>query len=294
MTHKSETISLWTVIVLYNPNVEFVNSLVERIHTVTNILLIDNSTTSVGIDVNDRLHIIKQSKNVGIAKAQNIGIQHALNAGADFILLLDQDSTIEPDQIITLKNESLNYENVVVTPVIVDSENLSEISPYKISRFGISNPVHVLHSGKNLQVTLCISSGMLVPAKVFNVVGLMNEDLFIDLVDFEWNFRCKYAGIRIIATPKCVMKHKIGVQCKSLLGFRSVVHSPIRTYYKTRNSLLFLRYSTIPLLFTIKQITSSIFHAVLQMLTCESKLENLKYFASGVIDGVFYRVERFD
>ena len=67
------------------------------------------------------------------------------------------------------------------------------------------------------------------------------DDLFIDWVDHEYCFRLARHGYRILIANQVKLTHRLGVfKKRKLLGFVSIrwrSHSPIRLYYKFRNSL---------------------------------------------------------
>ena len=75
-------------------------------------------------------------------------------------------------------------------------------------------------------------------------IGLMDEGLFIDLVDTEWCLRAKSKGFHIMGVGEAIMTHTLGEQRKEVwfLRQRSVpFHRPFRYYYMIRNSLLLYR-----------------------------------------------------
>ena len=55
-----------------------------------------------------------------------------------------------------------------------------------------------------------ISSGSLIRLDVFDKVGLMLEELFIDFVDIEWGMRAKKNGYICYIANNVLMKHSIG------------------------------------------------------------------------------------
>ena len=56
-------------------------------------------------------------------------------------------------------------------------------------------------------VSYTISSGSLIRKEVFEEVGLMNEDLFIDFVDNELCWRAKFFGYKIFISSRAKMNH---------------------------------------------------------------------------------------
>lgn len=63
---------------------------------------------------------------------------------------------------------------------------------------------------------MLISSGSLIPVDALVEVGMNNSSLFIDLVDFEWCYRAKYAGYHVLMTSNVTMKHNVGLTDKKI------------------------------------------------------------------------------
>jgi rhamnosyltransferase len=73
-------------------------------------------------------------------------------------------------------------------------------------------------------------------------IGLHEEKLFIDYVDFEYSLRARKMGYTIVETQKARLKHLIGESKKVSLKFfpfyktYTTNHSPLRRYYRWRNA----------------------------------------------------------
>lgn len=96
-----------------------------------------------------------------------------------------------------------------------------------------------------------IQSGSMIRMAVFDEIGLLREDLFIDWVDTEFNARLRCNGYSLIAAEDCNLVHVVG-QPRALFLFGREVrlrakavlldyHAPFRVYYMMRNSLVVSR-----------------------------------------------------
>ena len=47
-------------------------------------------------------------------------------------------------------------------------------------------------------------------------IGLMNSDLFIDMVDYEWCWRANSKGFTLYEDERVIFKHQIGSEQKVL------------------------------------------------------------------------------
>ncbi|HFR6094685.1 TPA: rhamnosyltransferase, partial [Shigella flexneri] len=106
--------------------------------------------------------------------------------------------------------------------------------------------------------SVTISSGTMVSKEVFEIVGMMDEELFIDYVDTEWCLRCLNYGILVHIIPDIEMVHAIGDKSVKICGINIPIHSPVRRYYRVRNAFLLLRKNHVPLLLSIREVVFSL------------------------------------
>ena len=75
--------------------------------------------------------------------------------------------------------------------------------------------------------------GMMVSRKVIEEVGPLYEPFFLYYEEFDWCTKIKKAGYKIYYQPKSLIYHK-----ESMTTGKS---SPLKTFYITRNRILFMR-----------------------------------------------------
>jgi rhamnosyltransferase len=255
------------------------------------VVLVDNGSES---DFDDWLlknglgavELMRPTKNVGLAAAQNIGVRRALQGPCEAVVFFDQDSVIEAGLIVRLARAFSDPRVSITAPVTTDWRNGRD---YPI--------VNVLPSGRRkkyfpstlrgpVDVSVAISSGTLVRRQVFDDVGLFDEGLFIDYVDTEWCLRCIAHGYRIRIDPGVKIQHSIGDDIVRVLGTSMPIHSPLRRYYRVRNSILLLRYRHIPLLMTLREILTGAIHQLLMILRSQSRSDYLRLYLLALRDGV--------
>ena len=233
--------------VTYKPDIEVltkaISSLKDQVETV---YIIDNSESD-DVDnylvdiINDsqNIRLIRLYKNSGIGKAQNIGILKAIEDRADFTLLSDQD-TIYPQDYI--KQMISNYDS------IADTLNVAAIAPvFRETNKGGENEgffsLDGINSSKTKSQLICedvaqvIASGLIINNNLLPDIGMMDEDLFIDWVDFEWCWRARSRGYRIIGCKNVVINHTLGDSAVEISGKKYSLHSPERNYYIVRNGI---------------------------------------------------------
>lgn len=277
------------VVVTYNPKLtEIQFNLSDLTNQNVQICLVDNSTdvtiaNHLAALRSKRLHVISLGENVGIAKAQNLGIEWSFHNGFNAIVTMDQDSIITHSMIITLIStlHELSQEVKVacVGPVAYDKEK-GETSSY--------NSASSFHEiSKPYRVDTTLSSGMLISREVIEEVGLMDEKLFIDLVDWEWCWRAQSKGYQIYVTPLVTMPHKLGEDRKSI-GFNLVigVPAPIRHYYQFRNYFLMLPKKHVPIGFKLKYAIINLFKLLFYSLFIKPRKVRFIQSVRGIKDGL--------
>ena len=196
---------------------------------------------------NEKVTVIKNGANKGIAYALNRALDAAAEGGFDRLLTLDQDTVCDPE-LINVYSRYLNLGNVGI------------ICPFVIHR-GKCEPEEYLASAKPEAEFFhtydrCITSAALTDVRAAKEIGGWNEELFIDAVDFDFNYRLMKAGYRILRANDTYIVQEIGervpVKLYNLV-YRFVgdhkyhgpkyfsVHSDFRLYYIARNYRWFLK-----------------------------------------------------
>ncbi len=235
------------VFVTYKPDREMLTKAISSVKDqVRTLYVIDNSEDddidNFLVDITgeaQKYRLVRLYKNSGIGKAQNIGIRNATENKADFTLLSDQD-TIYPQDYI--KQMLSNYD------AIVDTLKIAAIAPVfkETNKGGESEGFFSLDgidSTKTVSklmfedVSQVIASGMIINNSLLSDIGMMDEELFIDWVDFEWCWRAKSRGYRIIGCNNVIITHTLGDSAVEVNGKKYSLHSPERNYYIVRNGI---------------------------------------------------------
>ena len=212
------------VVVLYHPETGVLANLRSWYDQVDTIFVVDNSEgdssdlvlTLAGID---KVILVRDSDNIGIARALNIGAAKATIDGYDFLITMDQDSKAAPDMIATM---------------------LACLNDLDVATIGIISPFHVTKSGHQPGREVCqdvmtpMTSGCLLNLKAYQAIGPFRDDFFIDFVDNEYCLRLRKRGYSVFRANQAHLEHSVG-DTKKIGPFIATNHSPLRRYYKTRN-----------------------------------------------------------
>lgn len=202
------------VVILFHPSHEDLQH-VERLKSIYTVAIVDNSCN-----------------NRGIACAQNEGLRILKQQGVEFVVLLDQDSRIDLD----------------FPQKMVAEYKLVEQKYPRLAALGPTLPYHSQQSDAMfIPQREIIASGTCLRMSVLETVGLMDEDLFIDFVDFEWCWRAEDNGYICGRTGRISMIHHVGQHLIRVGSYCIFVSKPIRYYYQFRNHLLLSRRNYVPL-----------------------------------------------
>jgi rhamnosyltransferase len=218
------------VIVTYNPDIGILKKNISSIiGQVSKLLVMDNNSDNFFeiaalVEENNWKDIILKHYpiNKGIAYAYNQGFQIAKSMGMEAVLTLDQDS-ICPDSLIGSLGMYLAEDDVaIVCPSVVDRNAPTQITE--------EEPVK--------DVSSCINSGALIKVAVWEQIGGYDEQLFIDLVDYDFCKRAINKGYRIKWETKEAISHAIGEKkVYRIFGIKIKIynHPASRKYYQVRN-----------------------------------------------------------
>lgn len=272
-----------SVVVTYFPNentLKLIQQLIDNIY-INRIIIVDNTDDEVsffekGIFINDKLSLVANKKNLGIAKALNQGIDHLVDDNYDWVLTMDQDSLISPGLLEKYKLfiEKNNIENVGML-----GTNYIDIYSGKIRFSGEWN---------EREMSEVISSGSLVNLRIFSSMGGFKEKYFIDQVDNEYCYRLKTQNYKILLLNGVDMEHSMGQITHKKIGFKLFFlynQKPIRTYYRTRNIIFMIKeYKDFKL--TYSKIIS-LCKDFIKIAFEENKKQKYFYFFKGLKNGLF-------
>ncbi len=286
------------VIILYNPDLPALNRLLQSIEgQVERTFIIDNTPgSSAGFASYFEKYklsalYVPLAANKGIATAQNSGIQKSLSAGYSHVLLLDQDSELPSGMVRKLlaaeaKLLKAGESVAAVGPLVVDEKNGKRYGAVRHGWFHTSWISIDISETEPVLTDYLNASGSLIRAAVFEQVGLMLDELFIDAVDTEWGLRCRSRGFNSYVVPTAMMGHSLGDTVVRAFGRDIILHRNIRDYYIVRNTAYLLRVLSMGWrwrLFALVYIPKYIiFHSLLS----ENTYGSLKLLLRALFDGL--------
>lgn len=276
------------ILVTYNPNLkDLFDNIKSYVNQVELLVIVDNSDR-INIEIPFKkytnIHLIKLGENLGIAKAQNLGFNFAINCGMNYFIEIDQDSRLPQNYVFNIL-ESFNKIKKIYP-------NIAGIGPLAVNK--VDNSTYHNRESKNniIDVNMTLSSGFLSSREILKIVGMKEEALFIDLVDWEWCWRAKSKGYQIFVDTNINIQHLLGDGHKNFIFFKIGIPSPLRHYYQYRNSILISKRDYIPLKWKVKRFFIHLIKPFFILFFYDKKALRLKFLIKGVIDGIINKYGR--
>lgn len=246
MTNSSPDISFITI--CYNgfkDTCELIESLHKKLKSVSyEIIVVDNASRE---DEAAKIHelyptviSIRSNENGGFSGGNNIGIRAAKGK---YIFLINNDTYIESDEIAYL------VERLESRPEIGGvSPKIRFAFPPQHIQFAGFTPLTKITLRNNMLGFDCPDDGsydiphptpylhgaaMIIKREVIEKIGMMPEIFFLYYEEIDWSTSMARAGYELWYEPRCTVFHKESQSTGQL--------SKLRTYYLTRNRLLYAR-----------------------------------------------------
>lgn len=279
---KIDNKKVYAIITIYKPNyLKLENTLLKASKVFSKVIAVCNSQLQFKfIKKFKNTKFIQNKKNVGLAKAMNKGIKYAIKNKATYVVLFDQDTKIKLNFLKKIKNFFLkhNLNNVAaVSPLFFNK--LTKQYGYNWNSFKKSKPDY-------FHPEYLITSGTLIPTKIFKKVGFMREKMNIDLVDLDWCKRAKKKNLKYYCIPSILVEHYIGNKKIEIFNKIYNIHSPLRLYYYFRNSIFVYKqnYSTIN--WIISDIVKNIFRLFFYSFFVQHRKKYIHFIFLGIYHGL--------
>jgi len=221
------------------------------------IYIIDNNSQDKTFNIleeysDDRIVLIKNFENVGVAKANNQGIKLSLKDGCSQVLIINND--IEFEEHLFQKMLNIQKENncSLVVPKMMYFDNPNHIW-YAGSDFVKTKGFLPIHKGMRqkdegkfdgvFQVEYAPTCCLLVKKQVFEDVGFMDEKYFVYFDDTDFSYRVLIDGRhKLFYFSDVKFYHKVGSLTKSVdIDNKKEYRSDFFIKQNTRNHVYFLK-----------------------------------------------------
>lgn len=224
-------------IITYNPTLTDVSTCLEALcNQVERVIIVDNASKNVKslqevVSKYTNVTLVKNSQNVGFAKALTQVFEWAKSQGFNWVLTLNDDSVV-PSNMISEYKKILENQGSLVNQKNAKNSKIAIVCSLLKNRLDGT----ILHS--KCHEDECITSGSLTSVEAWQEIGGFDEWLEIDGVDFDFSRRLVRAGWKIVECQNVIMEHQIGkARSINLIIKHPIVwnHNANRKYYIARN-----------------------------------------------------------
>ena len=216
------------------------------------VIVVDNASTQDDAYIIEQRYpqvtVIRSKKNLGFAGGNNLGIQAA---HGKYLFFINNDTLLDPQTSVSPQPSAFR-------PLINRLESSPKIGMVcpKIKFAWGNNPIQYAGYTPLSKITLrntAIGCGeedhgqndtphptpyahgaaMMVKREVIEKAGLMPECYFLYYEELDWSMMIRRAGYNIWYEPACTIYHKESQATGQ--------NSPLKSYYMTRNRLLFAK-----------------------------------------------------
>ncbi len=233
-----------------------------------------------------QITIIKSSTNRGYGAGNNIGIEHILGNNAEYILVLNNDTVVDKGFLEPLVETCVLDNKVGIASgkiYLYDKPNIFWFNGGKFHSF-TSKVEHVNFNEKDIgQKTFADSTFIsgcmwLIPRKIFDVVGFINEDYFMYIEDLEYCQRVLNHGYKLKVCERSHIFHKVGASTGGK-------YSEMSVYWRTRNIHLFI--FTFSKTAIVKLVSITIYNLKLLInLVKAKKFYLIKFQIKGILNSI--------
>lgn len=253
------------IVVTYRPPPDFDRVLESIVSQVPLTIVVSNDDDPVFIervrrwiadvshDAGGRQHgsvsLLLNGQNRGLSVAFNQGVAVARSSGPRFVVLLDQDTHLHPGAVRTLADDYREL-SVASSPGAVGCTNVEGVRVSGFPLGALDRVRRMYHlgpraagpappSGSVEERATMVNSGTMMATATLESVGLFDEDLFIDAIDYDYSFRLRQLRLRIFCSARALADHRIGAPFETRWFGRTVqlrTYSTARSYYIVRDT----------------------------------------------------------
>lgn len=226
------------------------------------VIVVDNSASETALTLKElippEVKLIENLENLGFSKANNQGI---VKSKGKYILLLNNDAFVNPETlqkgIEYLEN---NKETGIWASKLIGEDGMFQVSCAKLPSLTGLVGEYVLHKNydwypdliywnKPHHVGNVIGAFMLIPSKVIEKVGLLDEDYFFTVEDVDYCKKVQKAGFSVVYDPRCDIVHISGASQENEWVNDPYMHKNRVLYFRKNHGILvgFLAYLIIGL-----------------------------------------------
>ena len=271
----------YAIITLFNPTDKQITNINTIMEQVDQVIICDNSAIDNSARIPKGCFYSSCKKNLGLSAAFNrvlVGNQIKWNPD-DIIVFFDQDSKIKKGHIYALTKAMITCEKKhkrigCIGPIYYNSSNNTTEIPHDKKR--IADDIY--------EVKSLITSSMMCRYKNLKKIGYWNEEIFLDMTDWDLCWRFMNNGLKCYMTSAVSLYHSVGNGEKKIGPLKMRVGAPIRDYYQIRDSLYLFKKKYTPLKFKLRFLVLLTVRSFFHITVFEDRALRKKYIKRGFVD----------
>lgn len=280
-----KNIRIISIVTLYNPNQGNIKNVFNISKQSDYIIICDNSLEEHSALVGDNENVIylHWKENLGLSRAFNIALKSEKIEwrDEDIVCFFDQDSVLPKDHIHKLLLEykclSDRGERIgCIGPVYYDSSTEKNEIP----------KIYHQVSDSIIEVDSIITTSMMCEYKTLREIGFWNEDIFLDMADWDICWRLLYSGYKVYMTNASILQHRVGEGVKKLGPIRLRIDKPFREYYETRDCIKLLLKKYVPKRYIVRFVAMLTVRLILRVVFLKNRVTRIKWYFKGVVDAI--------
>lgn len=271
------------IVTVYYPNEKHLANIYKIAEQVDRIIVSDNSSFNNKYIFRkfSNLYYFFWNKNLGLSASFNKILKNTnLNwDNNDFVIFFDQDTTIPLNHINSLIKD---YESLVSKGYDVGC-----IGPVYFNKSMGKKEIPKLRkciSKSIIKVKNIITTSMLCNYSKLKSINFWNEEIFLDLADFDLCWRFNDRNIHCFMSYNSVIYHNVGEGKRKILFFNIRIAKPFREYYQTRDCLYLIKKDYVPWMMKLRFILNLTLRPLLHFIFLDSSKARMKFVLKGYSD----------
>ncbi len=209
-----------------------IDSIMKQTYANIEIFLVDNASVDASVSMIKKefssVRVITLKENMGFTGGNNIGIKKAIEDQADYLLLLNTDTELMDENLVSRMVEEAD-KNTAVIPAIY-SDRQKKVIWYTGGKMDRENALfwntgHYDNITHTQYVSYMVGCCMFIHKDIFAKIGMFDEAFFMYCEDGELSVRMYKSGVKMKYLPDVWVWHK--VQFRKSNGYQ--------IYYFNRN-----------------------------------------------------------
>lgn len=191
------------------------------------IVIVDNGSDDDSVEQMRRelagVEMIENAENTGYAAGNNVGVKKMLEEGCAAVWILNNDTEVDPESLTEMVKALDDPKVGLVGGIVYFYEDPTTGRTGRESRaIQFANGGIFWPTGKSInwrrpkddlkpyETTFIMGASMLVRKEVFDQIGLLPEEYFLNYEETDFCVRAHRAGWKLMIAPKTKVWHKFG------------------------------------------------------------------------------------